>query len=89
MSTTGAGQYKRASVNRLPDSDDNRNEGLAPGQDRHHRALHGQLYEGNDRDARHHPGRSADNAVVGMLPDDASDGKDVDSANRLLAEYGT
>jgi hypothetical protein len=27
--------------------------------------------------------------VVGTLPDDASDGKDVDPVNRLLAEYGT
>lgn len=88
-STIGAGQYNRASVNRSPDSDDNKNEGLAPGQDRRHLFLHGQPYEGNDRDARHHPDRSADNAVVGTLPDDASDGKDVDPVNRLLAEYST
>lgn len=88
-STTGAGQYNRVTVNRLPDSDDNRNAGLVSGQDRRHPFLHGQPYAGNDRAARHHTGHSADIAVVGTLPDDASDGKDVDPVNRLLAEYGT
>ncbi len=54
-----------------------------------HLALHGLPCAGNDRDARHRTGRSADIAVAGTPPDHAADDKDVDPVTRLLAGYGT
>ncbi len=77
-STTGAGPWHRVTGNRSPDSDDNRNEGSAPGPDRPPLALHGPPCAGNDRDARHPPDHSADIGVAATSPGEAPENKKVD-----------
>jgi hypothetical protein len=87
--TSALALYKQEGVKKSPHNDDNKNEGLEPGQGRRHFPLHDLLYANNDHGATLHENYSTDNAVDDKHLHDVQDNKDIDSMTRLLAGYGT